>query len=107
MCNNSYFTNLGDFCFLTRWKCDFYYKEKCKDYKKIPTAKEINKILLKKKIEIKKSQIETAKRLKELHKKAYELYWQHVNPKNVEDKELKQKLIDIINSEERTNQIYD
>jgi hypothetical protein len=35
---------------------------------------------------------------------AYELYWKHVEPNDVENENLRERLIQIINSEERANE---
>lgn len=106
-CSYSYSTNLGNYCRKTSWKCKHYYQEECSEFCKAATAKDMEIFIAKEKERIKKSQIETAKKLKELRTKAEKLYWQHVDPRTIEDIELKKELIRVINSEEYANQIYD
>lgn len=86
-------SNLGYLCHLTNAICEFGFKRanKCPNF--------IRATLHNEKIKLK-----PIKPIKDRTKEAYELYWKHIHPKDVKDEALKQRLIEIINAEERTNE---
>jgi hypothetical protein len=93
-CVYDQYSNIGTLCLkdgLCSKKCDFPFKQfKCRFYREYNYSNVIK--------------IEEKKVKKDRTEEAYKLYWEHVEPKDVQDKELKERLIEIIISEERANE---
>lgn len=87
-------SNIGTLCRIDHtWnlKCKYALKQnKCPRYKEY----NFNNVI----------KLEKPKEIKDRTNEAYELYWQGVNPREIEDIELRERLIQIINSEERANE---
>lgn len=103
--------NLGVYCWQKHCRCKFnYHENNCLEFKEHPTKEEMKEFEKKMAIERKKGEIkvkEAMKRKRKLAEEAEKLYWEHVEPENIKDEELKQALIDKIISEKKANQIFD